>query len=37
MDKTQHDAKGLPTIDAAFPDTAAMVKVIGAITIDGSL
>ena len=26
VNKTQHDANGIPTIDAAFPDTAAMVK-----------
>ena len=30
VDHTQHDAKGLPTIDAAFPDTGAMVKQIHA-------
>ena len=28
---TQHDAKGIPTIDATFPDTAAMVKGIHAL------
>lgn len=28
MDHTQHDAKGIPTIDAAFPDTGKMVKQI---------
>jgi alpha-galactosidase len=30
VDKTQHDASGIPTIDAAFPDTATMVKQIHA-------
>jgi alpha-galactosidase len=30
VDKTQHDAKGIPTIDAAFPDTSEMVKQIHA-------
>ena len=30
VDKTQHDAKGIPTIDSAFPDTSEMVKQIHA-------
>ena len=31
VDHTQHDIHGIPTIDAAFPDTAAMVEQIHAL------